>query len=38
MFIPSVFMFYNLSAWSYVVVYTGIALFGNLIALPLRKK
>ena len=38
MFIPSVFMFYNSSAWIYVVVYAGIALLGNLIALPLRKK
>ena len=37
MFTPSIFMFYNLSGWIYVVVYTVIALLGNLIVLPLRK-
>ena len=37
MFTPSIFMFYNSSAWVYVVGYTVIALLGNLIALPLRK-
>ena len=37
LFIPSIFMFYNSSAWVYVVVYTVIALLGNLIALLLRK-
>lgn len=37
MFAPSIFMFYNLSGWIYVVVYTVIALLGNLIVLPLRK-
>lgn len=38
LFIPSIFMFYDSSAWVYVVVYTVIALLGNLIALLLRKK
>lgn len=38
MFIPSIFMFYNSSAWVYVVGYAVIALLGNLIALPLRKR
>lgn len=38
MFTPSIFMFYNSSAWVYVVGYAVIALLGNLIALPLRKK
>lgn len=38
MFTPSIFMFYNSSAWVYVVVYTVIALLGNLIALPLGKR
>ena len=38
MFIPSIFMFYNSSAWGYVVGYAVIALLGNLIALPLRKR
>lgn len=37
MFTPSIFMFYNSSAWVYVVGYAVIALLGNLIALPLRK-
>ncbi len=37
-FIPSIFIFYNLSAWVYVVAYTVIALLGDLIALPLRKR
>ena len=37
MFTPSIFIFYNSSAWIYVVVYAGIALLGNFIALPLRK-
>ncbi len=36
-FTPSIFIFYNSSAWVYVVGYAVIALFGNLIALPLRK-
>lgn len=38
LFIPSIFIFYNESAWVYAVGYTVIALFGNLIALPLRKR
>ena len=38
LFIPSIFIFYNASAWVYAVGYTVIALFGNLIALPLRKR
>lgn len=37
LFISSIFIFYNSSAWIYVVVYAGIALLGNFIALPLRK-
>lgn len=37
MFAPSIFIFYNSSAWVYVVGYAVIALLGNLIALPLRK-
>ena len=35
MFAPSIFIFYNSSAWVYVVGYAVIALLGNLIALPL---
>lgn len=38
LFISSIFIFYNSSAWIYVVVYAGIALLGNFIALPLRKR
>lgn len=38
MFAPSIFMFYNSSAWVYAVGYTVIALLGNLIAVPLRKR
>lgn len=37
-FSPSIFMFYNSSAWVYVVVYAIMALLGNLIALLLRKR
>lgn len=37
-FTPSIFVFYNSSAWVYVVIYAVIALLGNLIALPLRKR
>ena len=37
-FTPSIFIFYNSSAWIYVVGYAVIALFGNLIGLPLRKR
>ena len=37
-FAPSIFIFYNSSAWVYVVGYAVIALIGHLIALPLRKK
>lgn len=37
-FAPSIFIFYNSSAWVYVVGYGVIALIGNLLALPLRKR
>lgn len=37
-FTPSILIFYDASAWVYIVGYTGIALLGNLIALPLRKR
>ena len=38
MFSPSIFIFYNSSAWVYVVGYAVIALLGNLIALPVGKR
>lgn len=37
-FTPSIFIFYNSSAWVYIVGYAVIALLGNFIALPLRKR
>ena len=37
-FIPSIFIFYNSSAWVYVAGYVGIALLGSLIASPLSKR
>lgn len=37
-FTPSIFIFYNSSAWVYLIVYVVIALLGDLIALPLRKR
>lgn len=36
-FIPSIFIFYNSSAWVYALGYGVIALVGNLIALAFRK-
>ena len=38
MFAPSILIFYNDSAWVYIIGYVGIALLGNLIALPLRNR
>lgn len=37
MFIPSIFIFYNSSAWIYAAAYGVIALLGNLAALPFHK-
>lgn len=37
LFIPSVFIYYNSSAWVYIVAYGVIALLGNLVSLPFRK-
>lgn len=37
-FIPTIFLFYNSSAWFYAVIYGVISLIGNLSALPFRKK
>ena len=36
--IVAIILFYNSTAWVYIVGYTVIALLGNLIALPLRKR
>lgn len=38
MFIPSIFLFYNETAWIYAIAYGCIAFLGNLAALPFRKK
>lgn len=38
LFIPSIFIFYNSSAWIYVFGYAAIGFFGNLIALLFRKR
>lgn len=37
LFIPAVFIYYNSSAWVYIVAYGVIALLGNLVSLPFRK-
>lgn len=37
LFIPSIFIFYNVSAWIYIAGYGMIALLGNLVSLLFRK-
>lgn len=37
-FAPSVFIFYNSSAWGYIIAFAVSSLLGNLLALPFRKK
>lgn len=37
-FTPSIFIFYNSTAWIYAIVYGVIAALGNLTALPFRKR
>lgn len=38
LFIPTIFIFYNVTAWPYTIIFTIILLFGNLFALPLHRK
>lgn len=38
LFIPSIWIFYNSSAWFYVVVYGIILLIGNTLGMLLHKK
>ncbi len=38
LFTPSIFIFYNSSAWVYIVGYAVMAWLGNFIALPFRKR
>ncbi len=38
LFVPSIFLFYNESAWVYSVLYGVIAFLGNLLPVPFGKK
>lgn len=38
LFIPSIFLFYNESAWIYSIIYGVIAFLGNLLPVPFGKK
>lgn len=38
LFIPSVYIYYNSSAWLYTFIFLVIALFGNLVAVLLSSK
>lgn len=38
MFTPTIFIFYNSSAWVYIIGYAIVALIGVLIGLPFRKR
>ena len=38
LFFPTIFIFYNSSAWIYVVAYAVISLVGNLVGWPFYKK
>ena len=38
LFAPTIFIFYNESAWVYVIIYGGIALVGNAIGRIFYKK
>lgn len=37
LFIPTVYLFYNETAWNYVALYGAVALLGGLIGVGLRK-
>ena len=37
LFVPSLFIFYNESAWVYAIGYTGLAFLGNVIGYFLKK-
>lgn len=37
LFIPTIFIFYNFSAWIYIVSYGITALLGNMLGLALKK-
>lgn len=38
LFIPTLFVYYNISAWSYIIVYSMIAVIGSLLGKTLQKK
>lgn len=38
LFIPTLFIYYNISAWSYIIVYSVIAVVGELLGKTLQKK
>ena len=38
MFTPSIVLFYNATAWIYIIIYAAIALVGNVIGLTFRKR
>lgn len=37
LFVPSIFIFYNISAWVYIVSYGVLSLFGNALGTLLHK-
>ena len=38
LFIPTLFIYYNASAWTYILVYSMIAVIGELLGFSLQKK
>ena len=38
LFIPTLFIYYNISAWTYIIVYSVIAVVGELLGKALQKK
>lgn len=38
LFIPTLFIYYNVSAWTYILVYSMIAVIGELLGKTLQKK
>lgn len=38
LFIPTLFIYYNISAWTYILVYSMIAVVGELLGKILQKK
>lgn len=38
LFIPTLFIYYNASAWTYILVYSMIAVIGELLGKTLQKK